>query len=76
MYFDKFDICEAYYLWLSHHYNGMFSKEYERLCKMDKYFKLGAGHNGNIPTTENATEIYNNLCIKKKCEHELLEVSE
>jgi hypothetical protein len=31
MYFDRFDICEAYYLAFSHCHGGQWSKEYEAL---------------------------------------------
>ena len=39
MYFDRFDIIEAYYLALSHCYQGQWDKNYARLCSMAKYFK-------------------------------------
>jgi hypothetical protein len=39
MYFDRFDICEAWYLWLAHNHTGQWSKEYERLCRMERYFR-------------------------------------
>jgi hypothetical protein len=63
MYFDRFDICEAYFLALSHCHGGQWSKEYARLCKLMRYFKPS-------PTlsvedlNENAREIYENACNK------------
>ena len=39
MYFDKFDICEAWYLALSECHSGQFSVEYQRLVNMESYFK-------------------------------------
>jgi hypothetical protein len=39
MYFDRFDICEAYFLALSHCHGGQWSTEYARLCKLMAYFK-------------------------------------
>ena len=39
MYFDKFDICEAWYLALSECHSGQFSEEYKRLVNMEAYFK-------------------------------------
>ena len=39
MYFDKFDICEAWYLALSHCHSGQLSEEYKRLVNMEAYFK-------------------------------------
>lgn len=38
MYFDRFDIAEAYYLWLSHNHSGQNSREYARLSRMTQYF--------------------------------------
>jgi hypothetical protein len=38
MYFDRFDICEAWYLWLSHNHGGQWSEEYERLCRLTEFF--------------------------------------
>lgn len=39
MFFDRFDICEAWYLALSHCHSGQWSTEYRRLCRMRKYFR-------------------------------------
>lgn len=39
MEFNRFDIAIGWYLYLSHYYDGMWSKEYERLCKLLKRFK-------------------------------------
>jgi len=41
MYFDRFDICEAWYLWLSHNHEGQWSAEYARLCRLLEYFTPG-----------------------------------
>ena len=41
MYFDRFDILEAWYLWLNHNHAGQFSEDYSRLSKMLEYFKPG-----------------------------------
>lgn len=41
MYFDRFDIVEAYYLFLSHHHEGQGSEKYSRLCRMLRYFTPG-----------------------------------
>lgn len=63
MYFDRFDICEAYYLALSHCHGGQWSPEYKRLCKLLSYFRpsplLCVGS-----LSENALEIYKNACTK------------
>jgi hypothetical protein len=61
MYFDRFDICEAYYLALSHCHGGQWSKEYARLCRMREYFKPSPML--SVETlTDNALEIYENAC--------------
>ena len=39
MYWDRFDICEAWYLALMYCHSGQWSREYARLCKMQRYFK-------------------------------------
>lgn len=39
MYFDRFDICEAWYLALTHCHRGQWSREYERLCALQRYFR-------------------------------------
>lgn len=38
-YFDRFDICEAHYLFLSEWHSGQWSDEYRRLCRMSRYFR-------------------------------------
>jgi len=63
MHFNRFDICEAYYLALTHCHGGQWSEEYRRLCKMQTYFKPS-------PTlcvdtlTDNAQEIYEATCTR------------
>jgi hypothetical protein len=39
MYFNRFDIVEAYYLFFEQNYSGMFHPNYIRRCKMETYFK-------------------------------------
>ncbi len=60
MIFDRFDIVEAYYLYFVHYHGGQYSREYERLSKMGKYFTPAIGL-GVDSLTENGLEIYNNL---------------
>lgn len=38
MYFDRGDILDAYYLFLSYYHEGQSSYKYERLSKMSKYY--------------------------------------
>ena len=63
MYFDRFDICEAYYLALTHCHGGQWSDEYRRLCKMQTYFKPRSSLSQETLTT-NAREIYNTVCFR------------
>lgn len=63
MHFDRFDICEAYFLALMECHGGQWSKEYARLCRLMSYFKPPP----NLTTetlTENGREIYTNACIR------------
>ena len=38
MYFDTFDICEAWYLALADCHGGQWSREYARLSRLSRYF--------------------------------------
>lgn len=63
MYFDRFDICDAYYLALSHCHGGQWSREYARLSRMADYFRpspLLSVENLN----ENARAIYDGACAR------------
>lgn len=61
MYFDRFDICEAYFLALSHCHGGQWSREYARLCKLMAYFKPSPML--SIETlSDNGREIYDSAC--------------
>lgn len=65
MYFDRFDIVEAYYLFYSNYHTGQNSYEYERLSAMCKYFTPSPFLNEDN-LTENSLEIYTNLVNKIK----------
>ena len=60
MFFDRFDIAEAYYLFFCHCHEGQGSDKYRRLSRMLRYFKpqpsLSVG-----TLTENGREIYEAL---------------
>ena len=58
MEFNRFDIVEAHYLFLTQYHEGQWSKKYSRLSKITKYFK--PAYSG-INLTDNGLEIYNNL---------------
>ena len=64
MYFNRFDICEAYYLFFCDYHSGMHSEFYRRLSAMDAYFKpspLLCYENMD----ENGQMIYDNLVDKE-----------
>lgn len=63
MYFDRFDICEAWYLALSHCHGGQWSREYARLCAMQRYFRPSPML--SVETlSDNAREIYDRACAR------------
>jgi hypothetical protein len=63
MYFDRFDICEAWYLALSHCHGGQWSREYARLCAMRRYFRPSPML--SVETlSDNAREIYDRACAR------------
>ncbi len=60
MYFDRFDIVEAHFLFYCDHHSGQWSDFYEKMCKIGEYFN--AGQNLTYKTlTYNGQEIYDNL---------------
>jgi hypothetical protein len=63
MYFDRFDICEAYYLALSHCHGGQWSREYERLCGLMRYFKPSPMLSVES-LSDNGREIYEDACAR------------
>ena len=69
MYFDRFDICEAYYLFLSNYHEGMMSLKYKRLSRVLRYFKPSP-----LLCVErlssNGKEIYESLCQKETTNRE------
>lgn len=60
MYFNRFDICEAWYLYLCFTYEGQWSKKYQRLSKLTGYFKPSPFLSVD-ELTENGREIFNQL---------------
>jgi hypothetical protein len=63
MYFDRFDIVEAYYLALTHCHAGQWSREYARLCRMARYFQPSPMLSVDS-LSDNAREIYENACAR------------
>jgi hypothetical protein len=72
-YFDRFDICEAYYVYATNYHQGQYSKEYTifgRLHKLEFEPSLSIKEYGKKGLTENGEMIYSNLIRrnhKKKC---------
>ena len=60
MHFDRFDIIEAYYVYFSDYHGGQNDPQYQRLCKIRKYFKPSDNlkANGVQALSENGWEIY------------------
>lgn len=60
--FDRFAICQAYFWYLTHYYDGMWSNEYKRLCKMQTYYKPTSSE--RMPNSPESATIYNQLEIR------------
>ena len=62
MHFDRFDICEAYYVYAMLWHSGQFSKEYRIFGRLDKikFWPRDSLRNDN-DLTPNGREIYNSL---------------
>lgn len=67
--FNRFDILEAHYLWLSHNHPGQWSLEYMNLSRLLEYFKP-APNLSYWGLTDNGKLIYN-LLESKKIENEV-----
>ncbi len=63
MYFDRFDIVEAYFLAFCHCHGGQWSREYARMSKMNKYFKPSPLLSVES-LSDNGKMIYVNACAK------------
>ncbi len=64
MYWDKFDIVEAYYLYFCHYHEGQGSLKYQRLSNMGNYFTPRPSLNDVSDLSENGQEIYKALEAK------------
>ena len=60
MYFNRFDICDAYYLFFSDYHEGQGSDKYARLSRMLEYFKPSPMLSYDN-MSENAQVIYDDL---------------
>ncbi len=59
MYYDRFDIVQAYYFYFRDYHSGVGSSEYERMCKIRTYWF--PNRNDLETLTENAQFIYDKL---------------
>ena len=64
MFWDRFDIVEAYYVFFSLWHTGQYSTKYIRLSKIMSYFKPRPKLS-YYTLTENGRAIYNNLVIRE-----------
>lgn len=64
MTFDRFDVCEAYYLFATLWHGGQFSKEYEIFDRLAKIGFVPGFKISEESLTENGLEIYNALVSK------------
>lgn len=71
--FDRFDICEAHYMFAMNWHGGQFSKIYEKFAQLNRMgFKMRPCNSSNpmVVLEENGQEIYYNL-VKKYYPEEL-----
>jgi predicted RNA-binding protein (virulence factor B family) len=61
MYFDRWDILEAYVTFCSDWHSGQSSELYEKLCRANRLIKLSPLHRGYESLSDNGKEIYDNL---------------
>lgn len=64
MYWDRFDIVEAYYCFFCDYHEGQYSNKFMRLNRMFKYHKPSPLFNGYDSLSENGKAIYDNLVEK------------
>ena len=60
-YFDRFDVVEAHYAFCSDWHSGQFSDLYQRLCRIQRYFKPGLLWRGYQSLSDNGKAIYDQL---------------
>lgn len=62
MYFDRFDIVEAYWLWMLDFYNGVMCPNYARCCRLQTKFRFKPSPMLTYETlSENGKLIYDQL---------------
>jgi hypothetical protein len=63
-YFDRFDICAAWNLYLQHTHTGQGSRAYQRLSRLGTFFRPGHSQDTVTGLEENALAIYARLLRK------------
>jgi|21_taG_2_1085346.scaffolds.fasta_scaffold103418_1 hypothetical protein len=66
MYFDRFDIAQAYYLFFMDYHEGQTSEKYKRLCQIGEYLTCSPMFEGYKSLSENGKAIYQSLEEKEK----------
>lgn len=66
MFWDRFDIVEAYYAYYTENHSGQCSIGYARICHILEYFKPSVLFNGYDSLEENGKVIYDNLVLENK----------
>ena len=62
MYFDRFDICEAHWMFATLYHSGQGSRLYQKLCQLERMrFTPSPGLHGPEDLEENGREIYEAL---------------
>jgi len=65
MYFDRFDICAAYYWFASDYHSGQNSQFYKFFARLNKLrYRPSLMETSIDECSENAQEIYNKLIVK------------
>jgi hypothetical protein len=68
---DRFSIVLGHYVYYALWHSGQSSREYERLCKISRYFKPGfRALNLETEGNEDAKAVYLALCDKHGHKHE------
>jgi hypothetical protein len=65
MYFDRFDIAEAYWCYFADWHGGQASEEYRRLSGMRRYFRPRPGLSYDT-LTENGRDIYDAVVAREQ----------
>ncbi len=64
MYFDRFDICEAYYLFACLYHSGQNSFTYSKFAQLERLrFRIAPGRQDPKDLSENGREIFRRLVV-------------